>query len=186
MRRETIDERRVGRKKRGDVRRKIRCGVSCLHVFARLMSHVSCLSFYEIRQCRVFAAVRFICNRPVGLAFADAEGGEVEDDLAAGVLEAEDEPGIAFRGAEGVADMECLTREIAKAGRGVRILRLARIGIDVFELELKAVPGIARLGDAFALRLDIRLQGNAVVGGEVDFCRGAAAFPGGLLRHVDS
>ena len=62
-------------------------------------------------KCAVCAPVGLICHRPEGPAFADAEGGEVEDDLAAGVLESENEPGISLGRAEGVADMERLARE---------------------------------------------------------------------------
>ena len=117
---------------------------------------------------------------------ADAEGGEVEDDPAARVLKSEDDArGRGFRGAERVAHVERLAGEVAEARGGVGIEGFAGGRIRVLELELEAVPRGAGLGDALAARLDLRLEGHAVEGGEVDVRFDAASLTGGALGHVD-
>ena len=118
--------------------------------------------------------------------FDEAQGGEVEFGVAARLLEAEDEAGLAARGGAEVAEADRLLREVAEARRGVGVEPVAGDRVLVFELELEAVVPMERLADSPAAGRDLRADGPSVPGRKIDFGGGEAALRRLLAgRHID-
>ena len=134
----------------------------------------------------VGASVGLVRDRPQRNGIADAERGEVELDMAGGFLKSQHEARLAAARPVEVAKTDRLLGEVAEAGRGVRIVHFAGIGVLVFKLELQAVVPVQRLRDTGAGSDDLGADGSVIPCGKVKPGCGKAA---GLFLadgHIDN